>query len=188
MSSPPKKKVRTAEVKHKLGEDPIFADNRKKYKTMGDPTSSASEDFDLSAKRHRQQAAKYQQEKADLQRKLDEALNREKSLLESQKKLVSGNPTKNNQPSSRGGNGSGGNGGNPRLAQVLCWNCWEYGHHAGSCREDARNEEAREQLRVQKGVPAPTAWQQRIATTTACDGVVQHDRDMQHFRTTYESA
>ena len=62
-----KKKVRAAEVKHKLGEDPIFADNRKKYKSSG---GIAAKHFDQSAKRHRQQAARYQQEKVELQRRL----------------------------------------------------------------------------------------------------------------------
>ncbi|KAF8416252.1 hypothetical protein EV426DRAFT_700412 [Tirmania nivea] len=171
-----KKKVRTAEVKYKLGEDPIFADNRKKYKTTGGPTSSASEDFDLSAKRHRQQATKYQQEKADLQRKLDEALNREKSLLEAQKKLISGNPTKNNRPGSGGSSGgsSGGGsglGGNPSLAQVLCWNCWE-------------NDEAKEQLTMGREIKVVElnggevrAWsdgsrQEEVAAAAAVGGEV----------------
>lgn len=48
-----KKKIRLAEIKHKLGADPIFADNRKKYKT------AANDDLDAPAIRHRQQAAKY---------------------------------------------------------------------------------------------------------------------------------
>ena len=62
--------------------------------------------------------------------------------MDSQKKLMNGSPTQNRP----GGVGRGGTGygGNLRLAQVLCWNCWDYGHHVGGCRDEIRNDEARE--------------------------------------------
>lgn len=159
-----KKKVREVEIQYKLGEDPILVDNRRKWSK-----TTLLEDTELVAKRHRQQASKHKQEKANLQRQLDEVKDREKQLVDAQRKYVStdklgsgnsnGNGTdkgKIRAPMKTENGGMNGNGG--RLSNTLSWNCWSYGHHGGICMDAQRTDEEREQLRIRKNIPAPRAW------------------------------
>jgi chemotaxis protein histidine kinase CheA len=44
----------------------------------------------------------------------------------------------------------------------LCWNCWERGHRADSCRPSRSNAE-RKSLRIAKGIPAPPEYTRRRA-------------------------
>ena len=50
---------------------------------------------------------------------------------------------------------------NLTLAEVLYWNCWEKGHHAGNCSNTRRSSKEREHLRVQRDIRAPTGYQRR---------------------------
>ena len=83
------KKVRETEVKLKLGEDPIFRDNRWKYQRDRDRDQGHSlADMDGSARLHRQQAAKQQQEIVDMRRRLKRRKLEKKHTSKARKKYM----------------------------------------------------------------------------------------------------
>ena len=119
-----KKGLRAVEVKIKYGEDPIFTEQRQRYHSIMTPNSTTikkeQEDLDASAKRHRQQAAKYQQEKTELRRKLDESYDREQKLIETQKRLMNSESTSNDRRRKLSDYQKTET---SRMIQGWCWNC-----------------------------------------------------------------
>ncbi|KAF8417799.1 hypothetical protein EV426DRAFT_681915 [Tirmania nivea] len=88
-------KVRSAEIKDKLGEDLVFAVNRKKYRIDG--IEGIGRGWHSWNRRSRPVgqtsppvSCQISTKKAELQRKQDELFIREKTFLDAQKKLVGG--------------------------------------------------------------------------------------------------
>ena len=70
----------------KYGEDPILTKQYQQYHSTMTPNKKEQEAYNSSAKRHRQQAARYKQKKTELQRKLDESHDGEQKIALRKKK------------------------------------------------------------------------------------------------------